>query len=267
MPTFGKLDEYRETEEWRHYVERLNHFFEANEITDKEKRKSIFLVSVGVKTFKLIRSLISPQDPKTRTYEKLTKLLQDYYRPKPSTIVQRFKFNSRSQQSGETIPVFVDELRRLSEDCEFGTTLDEMLRDRFVCGVRDDKIQRRLLAEPKLSLKRALELGIAAEIAEKDGLDLQKSTPSETPTVNKFEGKPTPSKDHKPSHANMCSRCDGKHNSSKCRFKDAKCHACGKVGHISQACRSKSKGAQRPVQKGRGHRPHKPQTTHVIEGE
>ena len=64
-------------------------------------------------------------------------------------------------------------------------------------------------------------------------LALQKSTPSETPTVNKLEGKLTPSKDHKPSHANKCSRCDGKHNSSKCRFKDAKCHACGKVGHIS----------------------------------
>ena len=267
MPTFGKLDEYRETEEWRHYVERLNHFFEANEITDKEKRRSIFLVSVGAKTYKLIRSLLSPQDPKTRTYEELTKLVQDHYMPKPSTIVQRFKFNSRSQQSGETIPVFVAELRRLSEDCEFGTTLDERLRDRLVCGVRDDKIQRRLLAEPKLSLKRALELGIAAETAVKDALDLQKSTPSETPRVNKFEGKPTSSKDYKPSHANKCSRCDGKHNSSECRFKDAKCHACGKVGHISRACRSKDKGAQRPVQKGRGHTPHKPQTTHVLEGE
>ena len=104
---------------------------------------------MGAKTYKLIRSLLSPQDPKTRTYEELTKLVQDHYMPRPSTIVQRFKFNSRSQQSGETIPVFVAELRRLSEDCEFGTTLDKILRDRLVCGVRDDKIQRRLLAEPK----------------------------------------------------------------------------------------------------------------------
>ena len=48
-----------------------------------------------------------------------------------------------------------------------------MLRDRLVCGTRD-KIQRRLLAEPKLTLKRALDLAIAIETSEKDVLDLQK---------------------------------------------------------------------------------------------
>ena len=30
LPTFGKLDEYNETEDWRHYIERVNHFFKAN---------------------------------------------------------------------------------------------------------------------------------------------------------------------------------------------------------------------------------------------
>ena len=46
---FGKLDEYNETEDWRHYIEGVNHFFEANEITDPDKRRSIFLVCVGAK--------------------------------------------------------------------------------------------------------------------------------------------------------------------------------------------------------------------------
>ena len=44
-----------------------------------------------------------------------------------------------------------------------------------VCGARDNKIQRRLLAEPKLTLKRALDLAIAIETSEKDVLDLKKS--------------------------------------------------------------------------------------------
>ena len=69
MPTFGKVDEYNETEEWRHYIERVNHFFEANEITDLAKKRSIFLVSVGAKTYKLIRSLVAPADPKDKSYE------------------------------------------------------------------------------------------------------------------------------------------------------------------------------------------------------
>ena len=83
--------------------------------------------------------------------------------PKPSAIVQQFKFNTRFQQPGETIAMFLAELRHLSEHCEFGITLDEMLRDRLVCGIRDIRIQRRLLAEPKLTLKRALDLALAIE--------------------------------------------------------------------------------------------------------
>ncbi|KAL9961177.1 hypothetical protein ACROYT_G030075 [Oculina patagonica] len=69
MPTFGKLDEYNETEDWRHYIERVNYFFEANEITDPDNKRSIFLVSVGAKTYKLIRSLVAPEDPKDKSYE------------------------------------------------------------------------------------------------------------------------------------------------------------------------------------------------------
>ena len=107
MTTFGKLDEYNETEDWRHYIERVNHLFEANEITDSDKKRSIFLVCVGAKTYKLVRSLVATEDPKDKSYEYLAKLLQDHFMPKPSAIVQRFKFNTRSQQPGETIAMFV----------------------------------------------------------------------------------------------------------------------------------------------------------------
>ena len=82
----------------------------------------------------------------------MAKLVHEHFKPKPSVIVERFKFNSRDQQQGETISVSLGELRRLSENCEFGATLDEMLRDRLVCGASNDKIQRRLLAEPNLKL-------------------------------------------------------------------------------------------------------------------
>ena len=145
MPTFGKLDGYNETEDWRYYIERVNHFFEANKITDPGKRRYIFLVCVGAKTYKPVRSLVAPEDPKDKGYEDLAKLLQDHFMPKPSAIVQRFKFNTRSQQPGDTITMFFAELRHLNtEHCEFGITLDEMLRDRLVSDVRNIRIQRRL---------------------------------------------------------------------------------------------------------------------------
>ena len=48
---------------------------------------------------------------------------------------------------------FVAELRQLSEHCEFGTTLKDMIRDRLVCGVANSSIQRRQLVKQSLTLK------------------------------------------------------------------------------------------------------------------
>ena len=42
-----------------------------------------------------------------------------------------------------------------------------MLCDRLVCGVKEPKIQRRLLAEPTLSFDKAFELALALESADK----------------------------------------------------------------------------------------------------
>ncbi len=42
---------------------------------------------------------------------------------------------------------YVAELRRLAQSCNYGATLEQMLRDRIVCGINDDRIQRRLLAD------------------------------------------------------------------------------------------------------------------------
>ena len=60
---------------------------EANEITDPGKRRSIFLVCVGAKSYKLVPSLVAPEDPKNKSHEDLAKLLQDHFMPKPSAIV------------------------------------------------------------------------------------------------------------------------------------------------------------------------------------
>ena len=67
---------------------------------------------------------------------------------------------------GESVADFVAELRRLARNCQFGDFLDEALRDRLVCGLQNEAIQRRLLTEAKLTFAGALELAKAQEAAE-----------------------------------------------------------------------------------------------------
>ena len=55
-----------------------------------------------------------------------------------------------------------------SHNTEFGTYLDEALRDRLVCGIQSSHIQKRLLSEDKLTFRRALEIALAMETTAKD---------------------------------------------------------------------------------------------------
>ncbi len=81
--------------------------------------------------------------------------------------MQRFKFNSRNRQPNETVVDYVVVLRELAQHCNYGEKLQEMLRDRLVCGIEADGIQRRLLAEAELTFEKALKLAQAIETANK----------------------------------------------------------------------------------------------------
>ena len=91
----------------------------------------------------------------TTPYSDITKLVAGYNQPIPLEIVQRYKFNTRVRASGELIATYVAALRELSEYCNYGDRLHEMLRDRLVCGVNHDTIQRKLLAETDLTYEKA----------------------------------------------------------------------------------------------------------------
>ena len=215
-------------EEWTSYTERLQQYFTANDIKTAEKQRAILLSVCGATTYQLIRNY---------TFQQLVQLVQSHRTPPPSVTVQRFTFNTRSQKEGETVAQFVAELRRLSEHCHFEATLDDMLRDRLVCGVRDVQVQRRLLAEPRLTFKKAFELSQSAEAAEKNARVLQSS---QKPKATALVGYHQSGRPKGPTPSAPCYRCgDRQHSAQDCRFKTAECHHCKKKGHIAKVCRSK----------------------------
>ena len=67
--------------------------------------------------YKLMCDLLAPVKPGEKSYQDLVKLIRDHSAPKPSEIVQRFKFNNRFRNEGESVADFVAELRNLAEHC------------------------------------------------------------------------------------------------------------------------------------------------------
>ncbi|KAK0070044.1 Retrovirus-related Pol polyprotein from transposon 297 [Biomphalaria pfeifferi] len=63
----------------------------------------------------------------------------------------------------KTINEFITAIKAISEYCNFGPALQESLRDRFVCGLKDVNIQKRLLQEANLTLLTAINIATAME--------------------------------------------------------------------------------------------------------
>ncbi len=173
MTYHGSITDFHpETEDWTSYTERMQYYFEANDIASDDKQRSILLTVCGIPTLKLIKSLIVADRIKITPYKDIIKTVQTYYAPPPSPIVQRYKFNTRVRA---TIVQFIAALRHLSEYCNYGDSLADMLRDRLVCRVNHEGIQRKLLSEKNLTYNKAYELAVTVETAERDTRDLSKS--------------------------------------------------------------------------------------------
>lgn len=244
---FGKVDEFDGSkEEWTQYVERVNHFFEANDIADAGKKRAILLSVIGSSTYALLRNLVSPAKPGEKSYDELVSVLKDHYNPTPSETVQRSRFNSRFRKPGESVATFVAELRALAEFCNYGSSLDKMIRDRVVCGIMNGKIQAKLLAEnpETLSLKRAVEIAQSLETASKNAKELAQQEGTASPeTVHQVtpprRGKDTGSAKKFNGSCFCCGRVG--HKREQCRLKDEVCRGCGKTGHLVRVCRNKSR--------------------------
>ena len=154
------------------YLERVQLYFEAN-IVEDDWKVAVLLTLIGAKTYETLRSLLAPELPRDKPFDELLGVLRKHLDPQPLLITKRFRFYQRSQKTDESIADYIADLRQLSIKCEFGEFLDQALRDRFVCGVRTESIQKKLLTEADLTMKRAQEIAQSIESADKGAKDLK----------------------------------------------------------------------------------------------
>ncbi|KFD48871.1 hypothetical protein M514_10234 [Trichuris suis] len=127
-----------------------------------------------------------------------------------------------------------------------------MIRDRLVCGLRDEALQCRLFAQRQLDLAMALSLVEAYEAARKDVECIRIRQLNEIPIDRmQIARSPTPQRPGNGVFAGRlnCSRCvDNRHDSRQCPFKNARCAYCRRIGHIQRACHQKQSKHGRQLQ-------------------
>ena len=183
----GSFCEFSGSQEtWTAYVEHLEQYLAADKIEDVDEQRAILLSVCDPATYRFICSLVSPKKRAELKFTDIADIVQKHYDPKPSIIVQRYRFNTRYRHVGESASTYVAELCQLSNHCDFGPSLQQMLQDRLICGIEDPKIQQRLLAEPDLSFDKAFELSLTSESADQNVKDLQ-ATKSPQTSLNRMQ--------------------------------------------------------------------------------
>lgn len=170
MALIGELPRFwSDNDDWQVFTERLEQFFEINDVEDSKKR-AILITCIGDNVYKTLRDVCHPALPKEKTFDELCELLNKQFVVKTSVFRERFNYYNAKQLANESISNWFARIKSLSIDCKFGDRFDAILLDRFISGLRPSPILDRLCEEDeeKLTIQQALEIAVTKESSTKE---------------------------------------------------------------------------------------------------
>lgn len=146
-------------EQWKKFRTHVDLIFKGPLEEKREEIKVTYLLLwVGDKGCEIYNTWTGMTNDEKKKLEPHYKRYLAHVQPKLNPIFARFKFNNENQ-GASTVEQFVTRLRVLAEDCNYGNSKDEMIRDRIVFGTSSQKVREKLIAEgEKLTLEKAIQI-------------------------------------------------------------------------------------------------------------
>ena len=113
-------------EDWLVYTERLQQqYFTANDVRSMEKQCAVLLSTAGASMYQLILS-----KPAEKSDDEQVKLVKNHHQPPVQQLYSIQYFNTHSRKQGESVTIIIQSRnRRLAGHCNYGHTLNDMLRN------------------------------------------------------------------------------------------------------------------------------------------
>ena len=129
----------------------------------KEERTATLLTCIGADALEIVDGLNFANEDERKDVDVVLEKLEVFCVGKTNEISERYQFNERDQESGESIDSYVAALRTLAKTCNYGSLLDSLIRDRIVVGIKDNGTRKRLLQEAKLTLNKCIDICRSSE--------------------------------------------------------------------------------------------------------
>lgn len=272
-PSAIKVDYFDPRQQtFQRWLQRLEGAFRVFKIREEAEKVAYLLHYLGVEAFGILCDRLDPEDPYTLSYGALLNRLKEFYAPEPLEIAEIFMFRKRLQQPEENAQEYMAALQKLSLHCKFGEYLKTELRNQFVFGLRNQRIQGRLLETAGLTMESALKTAGGMELAERGVQELKthesaavdfvghgactskKTNSSEVKSKGKGVCKQKKKSESwnksmkvKASARNskfnnvVCYRCGRDHLAPHCTLpRHVKCNECGGMGHLQKVCKKKN---------------------------
>ena len=185
-------------------------------------------------------------------------LLEAEFRPKGNKLLSVIELWTQSRQGSKTLNEWLTYVYNLVELCDYGDSSERIIRDVLIIGCNSDKAKDKIVRQgEKIKLQEVIEI-LQLEDSTRQTLSEMTSTTQKIHYASYEKKKSTGKKQKNQSNSNvssssssrqkqdstgsqkLCYRCKKsftKGHEKVCKALNAKCNACGIVGHFEVACK------------------------------
>ena len=232
-------------EKWKQWKEEFEWYLIAIEADGKTEkvRAGILLHCLGPKGREVYNTLEFDSVEDRVKYSKIIERVEAYCIPRKNLTLLRFKFFTHRQEE-QLFDEFVTQLKKLSNDCEFGALRDSLVKDMIIIGNKDRRLQERLLRKPDISLGDAIKEGQAAETSRKHKETLTEKGIVHTDVIQRnktydYKGNKKFVQGSGVNNSGSCQYCSYQHPRGRCPAYKKACNACNGIGHFAKCCFNK----------------------------
>ncbi|UYV79423.1 K02A2.6-like [Cordylochernes scorpioides] len=201
----------------------------------------LFMYLMGDRADDIFRTFKFEKEEEATKIDFVLKAFDSHFCVRKNIIYERAKFNSRIQEDREPVDELITSLYKLADSCEFEGLHEQLIRDRIVVGVREDKA---LSERIELTLEKAVKWFDSRKPfdSSKSTCSVPQQAKSSTRRNNhrnnnsslRGRRRSQPKQDHDVQNAEVSPQ-----EGQACRAEGQKCNLCSKTGHFANCCPDK----------------------------